>query len=253
MKSTFSFLSAGLGVACTGTAVVGFGGFSGFGAKALAQTSYYYAGLSVDGQRMMVDLFSPEAMGQNVKFVYALGNEPIAAQANCTSRTDARTWITLDDDIVHEPQSQGAHNMLAVVCGYSGYSGYSDDADYSTASSAPADESSVSLDSVSLDSVSLESAPSESADLDSADLDSAAPDNADAEAAPLIPGNSAEPAVQTALVFDPPSNVRATPNGEILCSVEASTYINIYENSGSWYRTDACGQIGVIDSSQIRF
>jgi hypothetical protein len=203
MKSTFSFLSAGLGVACTGTAVVGFGGFGGFGAKALAQTSYYYAGLSVDGQRMMVDLFSPEAMGQNVKFVYALGNEPIAAQADCTSRTDARTWITLDDDVVHEPQSQGAHNMLAVVCGYSGYS---DDAGYSTA-----------------------------------------------EAAPLIPVNSAEPAVQTALVFDPPSNVRATPNGEILCSVDASTYINIYENSGSWYRTDACGQIGVIDSSQIRF
>jgi hypothetical protein len=242
MKSTFSFLSAGLGVACTGTAVVGFGGFSGFGAKALAQTSYYYAGLSVDGQRMMVDLFSPEATGQNVKFVYALGNEPIAAQADCTSRTDARTWITLDDDVVHEPQSQGAHNMLAVVCGYS------DDAGYSTASSAPADESSVSLDSVSLDSVSLDPAAP-----DSAAPDSAAPDNADAEVEPLIPVNSAEPAVQTALVFDPPSNVRATPNGEILCSVDASTYINIYENSGSWYRTDACGQIGVIDSSQIRF
>lgn len=58
---------------------------------------------------------------------------------------------------------------------------------------------------------------------------------------------------RVAEVFDPPSNVRLTPGGEILCSVQVPTVINIYEQIGDWYYTDACGQQGVIHSSQIRF
>lgn len=58
---------------------------------------------------------------------------------------------------------------------------------------------------------------------------------------------------ETATVFDPPSNVRVSPNGEILCSVGSVRQINIYGSTGSWYYTDACGEIGVIDASQIRF
>ena len=58
---------------------------------------------------------------------------------------------------------------------------------------------------------------------------------------------------RTAVVFDPPSNVRTEPNGDILCSVRTRTAINIYGSTGSWYYTDVCGQMGVISSSQIRF
>ena len=56
-----------------------------------------------------------------------------------------------------------------------------------------------------------------------------------------------------AIVFDPPSNVRTSPNGEILCSIQKRTTINIYGSSGSWYNTDACGTMGVISKDQIRF
>lgn len=56
-----------------------------------------------------------------------------------------------------------------------------------------------------------------------------------------------------AIVFDPPSNVRDSPNGKILCSVRARTTINIYDSTNSWYRTDVCGEMGVIHDSQITF
>lgn len=57
----------------------------------------------------------------------------------------------------------------------------------------------------------------------------------------------------SAIVFDPPSNVRNAPNGGILCSVRERTTINIYEKVGDWYNTDVCGQMGVIHSSQVKF
>lgn len=56
-----------------------------------------------------------------------------------------------------------------------------------------------------------------------------------------------------AIVYDPPSNVRSAPNGPILCSVRERITINVYGSTGSWYNTDVCGQMGVIDASQIRF
>jgi hypothetical protein len=56
-----------------------------------------------------------------------------------------------------------------------------------------------------------------------------------------------------AFVFDPPSNIRTEPNGSVLCSITTPTTINIYGSLGSWYYTDACGETGVVHSSQIRF
>jgi hypothetical protein len=56
-----------------------------------------------------------------------------------------------------------------------------------------------------------------------------------------------------AIVFDPPSNVRKSPNGEILCSVREKKTINVYSSTGSWHWTDICGTMGVIDSSQVTF
>lgn len=56
-----------------------------------------------------------------------------------------------------------------------------------------------------------------------------------------------------AFVFAPPSNVRASPNGTIICSVRSATTINLYGQSNGWYKTDACGTMGFIHHSQIRF
>ncbi len=58
---------------------------------------------------------------------------------------------------------------------------------------------------------------------------------------------------QTVRVVDPPSNVRATPNGRIICTLPTRMNIQVFGAVGSWYRTDACGRSGYIHSSQIRF
>jgi len=58
-------------------------------------------------------------------------------------------------------------------------------------------------------------------------------------------------------VFAPPSNVRTEPNGQIICTIQnaktITTYgIYNYGEKGNWQYTDACGKLGVIDSSQFR-
>lgn len=63
--------------------------------------------------------------------------------------------------------------------------------------------------------------------------------------------------VSQALVIDPPSNVRESPNGPVLCSLNDQSTIKTYgsyNDKGIWYYTDACnGRRGMIHSSQIRF
>jgi hypothetical protein len=56
-----------------------------------------------------------------------------------------------------------------------------------------------------------------------------------------------------AIVFDPPSNVRVSPNGAILCAVQKKTTINIYGSNGAWYKTDVCGSLGFIHGDQLKF
>ncbi|MBE9012921.1 protein kinase [Pseudanabaenaceae cyanobacterium LEGE 13415] len=56
-----------------------------------------------------------------------------------------------------------------------------------------------------------------------------------------------------ATVFKPPSNVRVSPNGDILCSIREQRDINVYDLKGDWYTTDACGTPGVIHRSQLKF
>ena len=76
------------------------------------------------------------------------------------------------------------------------------------------------------------------------------------EAAQISPNSNTE----TATITDPPTNIRSTPNGAIICVIKqrgASVNIlgstGIRDNNGTWYYTDACGRQGVIHSSQIRF
>ena len=57
---------------------------------------------------------------------------------------------------------------------------------------------------------------------------------------------------QDLLVYDPPSNVRSTPNGSVKCVIENMQIIRVVgEPRGTWYSTTACGG-GWIDQSQIR-
>ena len=56
-----------------------------------------------------------------------------------------------------------------------------------------------------------------------------------------------------ATVFQPPSNIRVSPNGAILCSVREKRDINVYDLKGDWYTTDVCGTTGVIHRGQLKF
>ena len=58
---------------------------------------------------------------------------------------------------------------------------------------------------------------------------------------------------EIAIVFDPPSNVRVSPNGGILCTLDETGALSIFGSTGEWYYTNACGDFGVIHSSQLRF
>lgn len=184
---------------------------------AMAQNSYYYAGQAAGGQPLLLNLDSIVSSGESdANFDYVLGESRIVSQAHCVGDG---SWTTLDDGVVHYAQSQAAREMLRMVCSYLNQS--------SAIATAP----------------SLPPTPIEVV----------------VEPAPSVPRRSVSrrsarrPSTQTALVYDPSSNVRATPNGQILCSIDTRAYINIYGRLGDWYDTDACGSLGVIHVSQIQF
>ncbi len=56
-----------------------------------------------------------------------------------------------------------------------------------------------------------------------------------------------------AVVFDPPSNVRTSPGGAFLCTVNNQRTIPVGQAQGEWYPTSACGSQGFIHRSQVRF
>lgn len=58
----------------------------------------------------------------------------------------------------------------------------------------------------------------------------------------------------SAVVYDPVSNVRKTPNGAILCKINRIKKINVHSSDqNGWYETSVCGEKGVIHQSQIVF
>ena len=57
-----------------------------------------------------------------------------------------------------------------------------------------------------------------------------------------------------AWVADPPSNIRATPNGKILCSVTIKDQkLSILSKDGEWFKTNYCGSTGYIHQDQVLF
>ncbi len=226
-------------------------GLSTFGSAAVAQTSFYYAGQAENGQQLIVDLNSIASVGDgDAEFDYLLGEERIASQAHCVG---VGAWTTLSDGTVHYAQSQATRDMVRIVCGYlvSDRSIAQRPALASPASSVlPADnplpeappsdvvEPVVEPPFIDVDpSVPIAVEPYESAQ--------------SALNQPALNENPAAP--QQAFVYDPSSNVRASPNGRIICSIDTRVYINIYGRLGDWYNTDACGSPGMIHISQIQF
>jgi len=187
---------------------------------ASAQTSYYYAGQAAGDQPLMVDLGSIVSVGEyDITFDYVLGEELIASQARCVG---GGSWTTLSDGMVRRAQSQATREMLRLVCSYS-------DSSTAVASLPPSVPIAIAVEPAS----TLPMPPS--------------------AVSPPVRSSSMQTAVQTALVYDPSSNVRAVPNGQIICSIDTRAYINIYGRLGDWYDTDACGPLGVIHISQIQF
>ncbi len=203
----------------------------GLGSVAIAQTSYYYAGQAAGGQQLIVDLDSISNAGnRDANFNYLLDDELIASKAHCA---DVGTWTTLDDGVVHYPQSQATRDMVRIVCSY-----LSESVSVTAINSDPP-----FLSSTPISTTPISAAPTAVSVLVTTDD----PDVSD-------PGINNPDAVQTALVYDPSSNVRETPNGYILCSIDTRAYINIYGHyMDDWYSTDACGVLGVIHISQIQF
>ncbi|MCV3212987.1 hypothetical protein OGM63_05500 [Plectonema radiosum NIES-515] len=73
----------------------------------------------------------------------------------------------------------------------------------------------------------------------------------------VIPGLLKAPlanaqSTQSAVVIDPPSNVRVKPNGGIICAIRSQASIAVSDYRNGWYKTDACGRSGFIHQSQIR-
>ncbi|MGB5913327.1 MAG: hypothetical protein WBG63_00575 [Phormidesmis sp.] len=239
MKVIFSTLALSAGIIALG-----------LGSVAIAQTSYYYAGQADSGQQLIIDLDSISSAGNSdANFNYLLGDELIVSQAHCVG---AAAWTTLTDGVVHYPQSQAARDMVRIVCSYL--------------------NESVSVAAASSDPPFLPLSPISAAPI-SAPVPVAITDRGNN---PIVGNsvsnnfinnnpvnnnsinnnsvNSNPDAVQTALVYDPSSNVRETPNGYVLCSIDTRAYINIYGHyMDDWYSTDACGSLGVIHISQIQF
>ncbi len=67
------------------------------------------------------------------------------------------------------------------------------------------------------------------------------------------------PPSTTAWTVDPPTNIRATPNGAIRCVISTPSMITIINTpsipskTGAWYRTTACGGSDVVHSNQVSF
>jgi flagellar motility protein MotE (MotC chaperone) len=64
-----------------------------------------------------------------------------------------------------------------------------------------------------------------------------------------------------ARVIDPPTNIRQSPNGKVICVVSEKKDIYVYgsddegmsDSNGFWLYTDVCGTRGVVHSSQLKF
>lgn len=69
------------------------------------------------------------------------------------------------------------------------------------------------------------------------------------------PDRPMEPIVpRVAVLQESVSEIKTSPNGDTLCTVEGRGFINIHGHLDDWYSTDICrGELGVIHESQINY
>lgn len=179
------------------------------------------AGSAVGGQAVTVDTCSVKAGNpRSIEFVYYLGQEKIESSADCPGGN----WTTYPERAVHYPQSAATQTMLNAVCQAAG----------ETAIVAQAPVAAVAPAPVAAAPAPVAAAPTATEDVGS-----------------YIRLST------TATVFDPPSNVRSSPNGSVICQVDQYRTINIMGSQdttkGLWHTTDACGDQGWIHTSQVQF
>ncbi len=49
------------------------------------------------------------------------------------------------------------------------------------------------------------------------------------------------------------TNIKKAPNGKLLCRLSKVKVIEVLRFNNNWYSTNACGSLGVIHKSQIKF
>jgi serine/threonine protein kinase, bacterial len=65
--------------------------------------------------------------------------------------------------------------------------------------------------------------------------------------------NSSNSEIAKATIFTPPTNIRESPDGKILCVINKKLTINTYGVNNLWYKTDVCGAMGVVQAEQLKF
>jgi len=91
----------------------------GVASEANADIGDYYAGTAAGGQQIVLDLDSMHDSGYNANyFIYYFGNERVVSEAVCAG---GGAWITVDDGVMHHPQSPATRNMMRAVCDFGNF------------------------------------------------------------------------------------------------------------------------------------
>lgn len=215
-------------------------------------------GRSSSGESILVDSDSIRSQPEGIDFRYRIGNETIDATANC----HANKWYA-DGYGLYSPQSQATQSMINYVCDAPSHS--SRKTWLNMGRSATGESILVNWQSIILTDRGVDFRYR----IGSETIDATADCSRDRWYAEgygwyspqsratqgmvdLVCHAHLNSGSDTAVVFDPPSNVRAYPNGDVICSVSQRSTIDLYGREGEWYYTDACGSVGVIHQSQIR-
>ena len=179
------------------------------------------AGAAVGGQIITVDTCSVKA-GNPRAIDFVYYLGPEKIESSADC--PGGNWTTYPERAVHYPQSAATQTMINIVC-------------------QPAGPTAV----VAAAPVSPAPAP--------APRPAVAPRQTDASIGEFIPSS------HEWFVYDPPSNVRTVPGGDILCSIQDERFIHVSgyisagkEDGGSdiWRKTNACGSEGWIHGSQLQ-
>lgn len=181
----------------------------------------FSAGAAVGGQAITVDTCSVKT-GNPRAIDFVYYLGPEKIESSADC--PGSNWTTYPERAVHYPQSAATQTMINIVCQTAGHT--------AVVASTP---------------VSQAPAP--------ASRPAVASRQTDASIDGFIPSS------HEWFVYDPPSNVRTVPAGDILCTIQdkrfiyVSGYISVGKEDGGsdiWRKTNACGSEGWIHGSQLQ-